>query len=84
MSVLQQDITTLRKATSNNIQGLFNVFFTLIINIEGKYHLFVNFWHQTVIVLVLVISISTLDMSDNNTSNSSIFHILLFHDSELG
>ena len=28
--------------------------------------------------LVLVISILTLDMSVNNTSNSSIFHILLF------
>ena len=34
--------------------------------------------------LVLVISILTLDMSVNDTSNSSIFHILHFHNSELG
>ena len=27
-----------KKTTSNNIQGLFQVFLTLIINIEGKYH----------------------------------------------
>ena len=33
----EQDIITLKKATSNNIQGLFQVFITLIINIEGKY-----------------------------------------------
>ena len=34
---LEQDIITLKKATSNNIQGLFQGFTTLIINIEGKY-----------------------------------------------
>ena len=84
MCVLQQDIITLKKATSNNIQGLFHFFFTLIINIQGKYIVFVHFWHQTFIGLVLVISILALDMSVNNTSNSSIFHILLFHNSELG
>ena len=75
----EQDIITL-----NNIQGLFQGFITLIINIEGKYVFFVHFWHQTFIALVLDISILTLDMSVNNTSNSSIFHILLFHNSELG
>ena len=32
-----------KKTTSNNIQGLFQGFFTLIINIEGKYHFFVHF-----------------------------------------
>ena len=37
-----------------------------------------------IIALVLDISILILDMSVNNTSNSSIFHILLFHNSELG
>ena len=32
----EQDIITLEKATSINIQGLFQGFITLIINIEGK------------------------------------------------
>ena len=45
----EQDIITLKKATSNNIQGLFQGFITLIINIEGKYGFFVHFWHQTFI-----------------------------------
>ena len=36
-----------------------------------------HFWYQTLIDLVLDISILTLDMSVNNTSNSSFFHILL-------
>ena len=80
----EQDIITLKKATSINIRGLFQGFITLIINIEGKYVFFVHFWYQTFIALVLDISILTLDMSVNNTSNSSIFHILLFHNSELG
>ena len=80
----EQDIITLKKVTSNNIQGLFQGFITLIINIEGKYVFFVHFWYQTFIALVLDISILTLDMSVNNTSNSSIFRILLFHNSELG
>ena len=73
--VLQLDIITLKKGTSKNFQGLFQGFFTLIFNIEGKYCFFVHFWHQTFMALVLVISILTLDMSVNNTSNSSIFHI---------
>ena len=80
----EQDIITLKKAASNNIQGLFQGFITLIINIEEKYVFFVHFWHQSFIALVLDISILTLDMSVNNTSNSSIFHILLFHELELG
>ena len=84
MCVLQQDIITFKKATSSNIQGLFQGYFTLFINIEGKHHFFVHFWNQTFIGLVLAISILTLDMSVNNTSNSSIFHILPFHNSELG
>ena len=54
-------------------------FSTSIINIEGKHSFFGHFWYQTFIVLVLVICILTLDMSVNNTSNSSIFHILHFH-----
>ena len=62
-----------------SVQGLFQGFITLIINIEGKYAFFVYFWHQTFRALVLDISILTLDMSVNNTSNSSIFH-----SSELG
>ena len=33
----EQDIITLKKATSNNIQGLFQGFITLIIDTEGKY-----------------------------------------------
>ena len=33
----EQDIITLKKVTSNHIQGLFQGFITLIINIEGKY-----------------------------------------------
>ena len=46
---------TLEKATSYNIQCFFQGFFTLIINIEGKYLLFlVHFWHQTFIFLVPV------------------------------
>ena len=56
------------------IQGLFQGVFTSIINTEGKYCLFVHFWHQTFIVLVLVIFILTLDMSVNNTSNSPVLH----------
>ena len=84
MCVLKQDIITLKRTTSNNIQWLFELFFTLIINIEGKYLFFVHFWHQTFIILVLAISILTLDMAVNNTSNSSIIHILLFHNSKLG
>ena len=39
----EQDIITLKKATSNNIQGLFQGFITLIINIEGKYVFFCAF-----------------------------------------
>ena len=70
------------------LQAIFRVisgfFFTLFINIKGKHHFFVHFWYQTFIDLVLAISILTLDMSFNNTSNSSIFHILPFHNSELG
>ena len=65
-------------------RGNFIFFPTLIINIEGKDSFFVCFWHQTFMVLVLIISILTLDMSVNDTSNSSIFHILHFHNSELG
>ena len=59
MCILQSDIITFKKATLNNIQGLFQGFSTLIINIEGKNRFFVRFWHQT--FLALVISISTLD-----------------------
>ena len=43
----------------------------------------VQFWHQTFMALVLVISILSLDMLVNDTSNSSIFHIFLFDNSEL-
>ena len=67
---------------SNNIQWLFQGFFTLIINIEGKYIFFVHFLASN--LLVLAISILTLGMAVNDTSNSSIFHILLFHNSEFG
>ena len=74
----------LKKLLQTIFRGYFRVFSTLIINIEGKYSFFVHFWHQTFMDLVLVISILTLDMSVNNTSDSSIFHILLFHNSELG
>ena len=81
--VLQQYIITFKKATSNNFGGYFRFFFTLIINFEGKYYFFVHFWHQTLIDLVLAVSILTLDMSVNNTSNSSIFHILPFHNVNL-
>ena len=83
--VLQQDIITLKKSYFKQYSGVISVFFfTLIINIEGNYVFFVHCWHQTFIVLVLVISILTQDMSVNNTSNSSVFHILSFHNSELG
>ena len=37
-------------------------FLILIINIEGKNRFFVHFWHQTFIILVLVIPKLTLDM----------------------
>ena len=39
----EQDIITLKKATSNNIQALFQGFITLIINIEGIYGFFFIF-----------------------------------------
>ena len=78
MCVLQSDIITLKKAISNNIQGLFQVFFTVIINIKGKYSFFVHFWHQTFMALALVMSILTLAMLVNDTSNSFIFHINYF------
>ena len=55
--VLQQNSNTLKKTTSNNIEGLFQVFFTLIINVGGKYRFSVRFLHQTFIVLVFDISI---------------------------
>ena len=74
----------LKKLLQTIFRGYFMVFFTLIINIEGKYHVFVHFWHQTFIDLVRAISIFTLDMSVNNISNSSIFHIRPFHNGELG
>ena len=70
----------------NLCQTIFRGYFwfcsTLIINIEGKYHFFVHFWHQIFMALILVFSLLTLDMSVNNTYNSSISHILLFHNSE--
>ena len=74
----------LKKLLQAIFRGYFRVCFTLFINIEGKHHFFVHFWYQTFIDLVLAISILTLDMSVNNASNSSIFHILPFHNSELG
>ena len=36
---------------------LFQVFFTLIINIKGNVVFFIHFWHQTCMALVLVMSI---------------------------
>ena len=56
----------LKKLLQTIFRGYLSVFFTLIINIEGKYCFLVHFWYQTFIVLVLVISILTLDMSVNN------------------
>ena len=74
----------LKKLLQAIFRGYFRGFFTLFINTEGKHHFFVHFWYQTFIDLVLAISILTLNMSVNNTSDSSIFHILPFHNSELG
>ena len=74
----------LKRLLQTIFKGYFRGFFTLIVNIEGKYNFFVHFWHQTFIALVLAISLLTLDMSVNNTSNSSIFHILPLNNSELG
>ena len=81
---LNKILLSLKKLLQTIFRGYSRFFFTLIMNIEGKRHIFVHFWHQTFIGLVLAISILTLDMSVNNTSNSSIFHILSFHNSELG
>ena len=74
----------LKKLLQAIFRGYFRGFFTLFIIIEGKHYFFVHFWYQTFIDLVLAISILTLDMSVNNTSNSFIFNILPFHNCELG
>ena len=71
----------LRKSYFIQYSGFFQGVFTLIINIEGKYLLFlVHFWHQTFIFLVPVISILTLDICQSII----LFHLLLFHNSEFG
>ena len=77
-------LLVLKKLPQAIFRGYFRVFSTLLIIIEGKHYFFVHFWYQTFIDLVLAISILTLDVSVNNTSNSSMLHILPFHNSELG
>ena len=66
-------VLPLKKLLQTIFRCYLRVFATLIINIEGKFGFSFHFWYQTFMTLVLVISILTIDMSINNTSNSSIF-----------
>ena len=82
MYVLQQDIITFKNATSNNMQGLFQGVFTLIMNIEGKHRVFFPFFVSK--LLRFGPSYFYNNSIIISTSNSSIFHILLSHTSNLG